>query len=233
MASMKTSPETAMQGVADIIPLLLGTAPFGLIFGVFAMEMGLGEAGGQGISLFVFAGSAQFVGSSLYGHGASLVIIFTTTFLINLRHALYGAALAPRLSGANSGQKIFMSFFLTDQAFAVVSKFQFIKSGYFWGAALAMYVNWQIWTLIGLIFNSQLREYIQLNLGFLMVPALIAIIVPQIKTKSSILCSLSAAFLSVMLSDLPHQSGLIISAVIAITVTILYEYFASNPGNPA
>ena len=65
-----------------------------------------------------------------------------------------------------------------------------------------------------------------------MVPALIAIIVPQIKTKSSILCSLSAAFLSVMLSDLPHQSGLIISAVIAITVTILYEYFASNSSNP-
>jgi predicted branched-subunit amino acid permease len=57
------------------------------------------------------------------------------------------------------------------------------------------------------------------------VPAFIAIIIPQIKTKSSILCVAVAAGLSLILSNLPHQSGFIIAAISAIIVTLLFEHF--------
>ena len=131
--------------------MLLGTAPFGVVFGAFALEMKLGVLGGQGLSAIVFAGSSQFVGANLYGQGASLLIIFITTFFINLRHALYGAALAPKLSQIKTRERILMSFFITDEAFAIVSRFDVILSRYFWGTALAMYINWQVWTFIGLV----------------------------------------------------------------------------------
>ena len=205
--------------------MLLGTAPFGVVFGAFALEMKLGVLGGQGLSAIVFAGSSQFVGANLYGQGASLLIIFITTFFINLRHALYGAALAPKLSQIKTRERILMSFFITDEAFAIVSRFDVILSRYFWGTALAMYVNWQVWTFIGLVSGGYLREYLSLNLGFVLVPAFIAIITPQIKTKSSILCVAVAAVLSLVFVNLPHQSGFIIAAVSAIILTVLLEIF--------
>ena len=205
--------------------MLLGTAPFGVVFGAFALEMKLGVLGGQGLSAIVFAGSSQFVGANLYGQGASLLIIFITTFFINLRHALYGAALAPKLSQIKTRERILMSFFITDEAFAIVSRFDVILSRYFWGTALAMYINWQVWTFIGLVSGGYLREYLSLNLGFVLVPAFIAIITPQIKTNSSILCVTVAAGLSLVFVNLPHQSGFIIAAVSAIILTVLFEIF--------
>ena len=205
--------------------MLLGTAPFGVVFGAFALEMKLGVLGGQGLSAIVFAGSSQFVGANLYGQGASLLIIFITTFFINLRHALYGAALAPKLSQIKTRERILMSFFITDEAFAIVSRFDVILSRYFWGTALAMYINWQVWTFIGLVSGGYLREYLSLNLGFVLVPAFIAIIIPQIKTKSSLLCVAVAAGLSLIFANLPHQSGFIIAAVLAIIITVLFENF--------
>ena len=154
-----------------------------------------------------------------------LLIIFITTFFINLRHALYGAALAPKLSQIKTHERILMSFFITDEAFAIVSRFDVILSRYFWGTALAMYINWQVWTFIGLVSGGYLREYLSLNLGFVLVPAFIAIITPQIKTKSSILCVAVAAGLSLVFVNLPHQSGFIIAAVSAIIITVLFEIF--------
>ena len=208
--------------------MLLGTAPFGVVFGAFALEMKLGVLGGQGLSAIVFAGSSQFVGANLYGQGASLLIIFITTVFINLRHALYGAALAPKLSQIKTRERVLMSFFITDEAFAIVSRFDVILSRYFWGTALAMYVNWQVWTFVGLVSGGYLKEYLSLNLGFVLVPAFIAIIIPQIKTQSSILCVTLAAGLSLIFANLPHQSGFMIAAVLAIIITVLFESFFHN-----
>jgi 4-azaleucine resistance transporter AzlC len=224
------SPESFRKGAIDMLPMLLGTAPFGLVFGAFAYEMELGILGGQGLSSIVFAGSAQFVGANLYGQGASLLVVFITTFCINIRHALYGAALAPKLIKVKRREQLLMSFFITDEAFAIVSRFNIIQSKYFWGAALVMYFNWQSWTFIGLLSGSYLKEYLSVNSGFLLVPAFIAIIFPQIKTKSSLLCVLVAAVLSLVLSSLPYKVGFITSAILAIIVTIFFEYlFSPNP----
>ena len=218
------SPGSFWKGAIDIVPMLLGTAPFGFVFGAFVLEMEIGILGGQGLSAFVFAGSSQFVGANLYGQGASLLIIFVATFALNMRHALYGAALAPKLRKIKPREQFFMSFFITDEAFAIVSRFGIIQSKYFWGVALAMYFNWQAWTFIGLMSGSYFKEYSSLNAGFLLVPAFIAIIFPQIKTKSSLFCVVIAAVLSLVLSSLPYQAGFIISAILAITLTIFFEY---------
>jgi 4-azaleucine resistance transporter AzlC len=218
------SPNSFKAGVFDIMPMLLGTAPFGLIFGAFAIEMNMGLYGGQGLSIFVFAGSSQFVGANLYGQGASIIIIFITTLFINLRHSIYGAALGPKMSNISVPKRVLMSFFITDEAFAVVSRFNIIKTNYFWGTALAMFVNWQIWTFVGLVFGSHLKASIELDIGYIMVPAFISIIVPQIKTSYSIICAVMAASFALIFINLPYQSGIIIAAILAITATMLLEY---------
>ena len=88
-----TSPRAAfIGGLKNIAPLLIGAAPFGIIYGVIAVGVGIPVVVAQAISLIVFAGSAQFIAAQLIGAGASGLVIVLTTFIVNLRHALYSAS---------------------------------------------------------------------------------------------------------------------------------------------
>ena len=83
------------NGARDTLPLILGAIPFGIIYGTLASAAGLTVWQALGMSLLVFAGSAQFIAVSLLGGGASLAVLLLTTFVVNLRHALYSATLQP------------------------------------------------------------------------------------------------------------------------------------------
>ncbi|MCP4020277.1 MAG: hypothetical protein GY729_00415 [Desulfobacteraceae bacterium] len=77
------------KGAKDTFPLIVGAIPFGIIFGTLAANSGLSFFAAMGMSLFVFAGSAQFIGIGLVSAGTGWVIIVLTTFVVNLRHLLY------------------------------------------------------------------------------------------------------------------------------------------------
>ncbi len=87
-----------LHGVRDTVPMLVGAAPFGLIFGTLAAGSGLSGAGAMAMSAFVFAGSAQFIALTLLASGAGLLVIVFTTFVVNLRHLLYAATLLPHVA---------------------------------------------------------------------------------------------------------------------------------------
>ena len=106
-------------GMKDTSPLLIGAAPFGIIYGVLATGAGIPVVMAQAISLIVFAGSAQFIAAQLIGAGASGMVIVLTTFIINLRHALYSASIAPYVKDLPRAWKWVLSYLLTDEAFAV------------------------------------------------------------------------------------------------------------------
>ena len=86
------------SGARDTIPVVVGAIPFGIIFGALSISAGLSVAATLGMSLFVFAGSSQFVAAGLVAQGAGILVIVLTTFVVNLRHALYSASLGPYLS---------------------------------------------------------------------------------------------------------------------------------------
>src|SRR5437868_6597656 len=81
-------------GVRDTLPMDLGAIPFGIIFGAIGVTTLHSAAAAQAMSLFVFAGSSQFIGIGLVGQGVAIPFIVLTTFVVNLRHALYSATLA-------------------------------------------------------------------------------------------------------------------------------------------
>ena len=83
-------------GMKDTAPLMLGVFPFGLTFGMLALGAGLTPAETMGMSLLVFAGAAQFFAILLLGQGVvSWSVLGLTTLLVNLRHLLMGASIAP------------------------------------------------------------------------------------------------------------------------------------------
>src|SRR5687767_11676496 len=137
-----------LRGMRDTLPLVLGAIPFGIIFGAVAVTNGLSTGAALGMSAFVFAGSSQFIAAGLVGQGVALPFIVLTTFVVNLRHALYSATLAPHMRHLSQRWLLPLGFWLTDETFAVVIKRYTEpdasphKHWYHFGSSVAMYTNW-------------------------------------------------------------------------------------------
>src|SRR4029079_682178 len=84
-------------GFWAMAPLWLGVVPFALVYAVLARDTGLSLLETQALSALVFAGSAQVSAVGLFGSGAAALEIVSTTFLLNVRHVLYGLSLARRI----------------------------------------------------------------------------------------------------------------------------------------
>ena len=237
--SSVSSQHPMVHGLRDTLPLLVAAAPFGLVYGALAAgEAGLSPGAAQAMSLAVFAGSSQFAAVGLLTQASGIGIIILTTFVVNLRHALYGAALSPHLRGLPAWLAALIAFWLTDETFAVVStrwssvpRRSMIR--YHLGSAVGMYVNWNIWTAVGVLGGSRLEGIAGLGLDFAMVVTFIGIVVPLVVTVPRLLSALVAGLGAVLLAGLPNGSGLLIAMLAGIAVGYLAErmgWGASHPG---
>ena len=218
-------------GARDTIPMIVGAIPFGILFGTLGISAGLSWWAVMGMSLFVYAGSSQFVAASLVSQGVSSIVIVITTLVVNLRHGLYAASLGSYLSGLPRRWLLPMGFTLTDETYAVVIK-RFETDGdvdgrrwYYAGSASLMYGNWQLCTIVGMFFGQQLQHFGDLGLEFAMVVTFIGIIVPLIRSYPMLVCALVASAVSVILNFLPHKLGLFAGAIAGISVGLLLHKF--------
>jgi len=109
-----------LDGIRDEAPLLVGVAPFGVIYGALAIAAHLPVAAAQAMSSVIFAGSAQFIAAQLFAGSASGLVIVAVVFVVNLRHALYSASVAPHVKHLGPAWKAVLAYLLTDEAYAVV-----------------------------------------------------------------------------------------------------------------
>ena len=215
-----------LLGARDITPLILAAIPFGLVFGALAQSNGFSDEATMGMSLFVFAGASQFIAATLLGKAAIPVILFTV-FIVNLRHMLYSAALMPHVRKEKHWLRGIMSFWLTDESFATVSnRISLTKAeehlpSYYLGAAITMYVCWQISTWLGIRMGQETPDMTNWGLDIAMVVAFIGIVVPTLKGKPQWACALTAFASALLTHDWPNQTGLLASSVIAIGVGVL------------
>jgi 4-azaleucine resistance transporter AzlC len=222
-------------GVKDTIPLVVGGIPFGIIFGAVAVTNGLSPAGAMAMSGFVFAGSAQFIASGLIAGGASTAVIILTTFMVNLRHALYSASLAPHMKHLPQRWLAPLGFWLTDESFAIViarytqpddSPY---KHWYFLGSAVFMYLDWNICTYIGLRAGQAIPDAQGLGLDFAMVVTFIGIVVPLVKSQAALIGVTVAGISAVLANPLPNKLGLMVAALLGVAAGVLAESFLPAP----
>lgn len=116
---MSDSRNEFLAGVRAELPILLGVAPFGMIYGALAVAAGLPTAAAQAMSAIVFAGSAQFILTQLIATSTPPVVLLLTVFVVNLRHMLYSASVAPYVHGLKTRWKWLLAYLLTDEAYAV------------------------------------------------------------------------------------------------------------------
>jgi 4-azaleucine resistance transporter AzlC len=140
------------EGLMAAWPICLGYIPIGLAFGVLAQKAGLGLIEIGAMSIFVFAGSSQFIAVSMLAGGAAIASIIITTFMVNLRHLLMSSALAVFLRRIGRGHLSLYAYGVTDESFAV-NYARFLKGG--WDLNRALVVNhtanitWIISTIAG------------------------------------------------------------------------------------
>ncbi|MEM7797994.1 MAG: AzlC family ABC transporter permease [Chloroflexota bacterium] len=217
-------------GVIAELPIMIGVIPFALIFGVLASSAGLPPYLAWSTSHFVFAGSAQFLAIPLFAEQAPPIVLIMTTAVINLRHLLYSASLAPYARHLSWLWKILLSYLLTDEAY--VPTILHYQNGdvpatykhYYWlGAGLTLWIIWQITTGIGILVGAQLPE--GLGLDFTLALTFIAMLVPTIKNWPMIASALTAGICAVLTINLPYRLNLIIAAVIGIAVGLGLELY--------
>ena len=217
------------SGALDTLPMMLGAAPFGLIFGTLAAPSGLSNGGALGMSLIVFAGSSQFIALSLLAGKASLVVIVLTTFVVNLRHALYSASLLPFVADLSQGWRAMLAFWLTDETYAVVqmrygaADASPYKHWFQLGSSLAMYSNWFLWTLVGVLLGRTMPQLQHLGLEFAMAATFTGIVVPLLRSRPMVAAALVAAGVALLCRDLPYKLGLMLAACAGVAAGLVLE----------
>lgn len=206
-------------GSRATLPLMVGVVPFGIIFGALVVASGIPAWVAASMSAFVFAGSAQFVAVGLIASGAGLLLIVLTTFLVNLRHNLYAATLAPHLGTLPHRWLLPLAFWLTDETYVVVIQ-RFLsqrdspnKRWYYLGSALTMYSLWQLATWAGIWAGARISNPAGWGLDFALPATFIVMLLPLVRTRGVVACVLVAGALSLLLHSLPYQSGLIVAVV--------------------
>lgn len=224
---MKEQTKFFWAGVRAEIPLLIGVFPFGMIYGALALNAGLSTSAAQMMSSIVFAGSAQFVTAQLIHESAPGFTIVLTIAVVNLRHALYSASLAPYLASLSTRWKTLLAYLLTDEAYApTIIKYE--REGatphthrFLLGAGLTLWAGWQISTALGIFLGTAIPK--SWSLDFALPLTFIAMVVPALKGRPYIAAALSAGVTALVAHSLPYKLGLILAAMVGIAVGTYLE----------
>jgi predicted branched-subunit amino acid permease len=208
-----------LAGSKDVLPLAVGVASFMTLWGAIALSAGIPAWMAQLMTLTIFAGS-QFVLAQLLAVGTPAGMMIATSSLLNLRHLLYSASVAPFLKDLPPHWKGVLAYLLTDESFAVSSRhYQQHGKGtyahwYMLGAGLIVWAAAQMSTAAGLFLVARLPS--GWSLDFLPVLALIALLVPALKERAGGVSALTAGIAAIALAALPLKLGLLVATAVGI-----------------
>ena len=226
---MSKKKENLLNGFYDVSPLLLPVVPFGIIFGAIGIELGFGPYITYATSIIIFSGASQIVFFQLLSNGASSLIAITSSSVVSTRHLLYGAVVAQYLSKLSLIWKIFLSYLLTDQAFAVSQEFfkknsnDEYKHYHLLGAGLTLWIVWQLTTVIGILLGSIVPE--ELGLSFTIPLTFLALLINYFRKIDHLIVIFLSGLSSILFYDAPLKSYIILSCVVSLFIIFLINKF--------
>lgn len=224
--STMTRGAAVRAGAFAVSPILLGVAPFGIVAGATAVEVGLGLPEAVGFSTVIFAGASQLAALDLLGRDAPAVVAVITALVINLRLVMYSASMAPHFAPKPLRQRLFGGYLLTDQAYAIT----IARLGreprfahwfpYYVGAGAALWVTWQTTTILGVFVGDAVPESVPLDFAVPM--AFLALLAPAITDRPTFTAAVVAAAVATSAAPLPANLGMMLGALSGIGVGFLH-----------
>ena len=211
-----------LEGLRSSGPILLGVIPFGITCGVMGSTAGLTPFETVAMSLIVFAGSAQFIAITMITSGAGCGLIVLTTLIVNLRHLLMGASLAPSMAPLSFPRKMLLSFLMTDEAYAVtISRIDSkgYSPAYQFGVGISIYVIWTFTTMAGALAGSRIPDPLAWGLDFALPATFLVLLLPRLKDRISLTVCVVAGVISVAGSVCLPGKWYMIAAALAAVVT--------------
>lgn len=192
-----------LAGAKAVAPMLVGVIPFGLVAGAAPVTGGLGGEVSVGMSTILFAGASQLAATDVLVDGGTALVAIIAACTINLRMLLYSASLAPFLPHVPLRRRMLMAYLLTDQAYAMaVTRWSDedptawrspdepeveARVPYYLGAAILLWVNWQIVTVIGVLIGNAVPE--SLPLDFAVPLVFLVLLVPAVTGRPAVVAA--------------------------------------------
>lgn len=229
------------RGILAVAPALVATGAWGLVTGVAMVQAGLTTVQALGMSLLVYAGSAQLTALPLLVAAAPLSVIFLTAAVVNLRFLIFSAALQPYFGHFPVLRRALLGYFATDVGFAMfLSRYGNVApeergSGdqlwFFLGMATGIWCAWQSMSVLGIVLAAQVPG--TWGLDFAAILGLIAMTIPMIAGRPAVVGAVTAGAVAVLAAGLPLKLGLVAALVCgiaaAMTAELVLERAARKP----
>ena len=193
-------------GYRACIPVSIGVAVYGVLFGLLARQKGLTLVEAQSMSLFVFAGASQLIALDIWGPELPVFSLIATTFIVNLRHVLMGAALSPQLLRLSAGKAFGSLFFMTDESWALAltrwaedrRNAAGSDGAFLLGAGLAVYSFWNASTALGHVLVRGLDDPGRYGMDFAFTAVFTALLVGLKPKRADVLPLVAATVAALM-----------------------------------
>lgn len=214
-----TTKSAFWAGMRDSAPFVFVAGPFALLFGVLATEAGLNLFEVMSFSLVVIAGAAQFTALQVMQDNGPTVVVILSAIAVNLRVAMYSAALTPYLGAAPLWQRAVAAYVLVDQAYALShAKYEAEpalsvpqRMAYYFGTVPIVLSVWFGCSYLGAALGTQLPGHIPLD--FALPIAFLSMIAPMLRTLPHLVAAAVAILISLPAVHIPHSLGLIVAGL--------------------
>lgn len=210
------------RGYLDCAPFIVIVAPYSMMFGVVAREAGLDLVQVMSMSVLVIAGASQFTALALLQDNAPAFVALLGALVVNLRMAMYSAALVPHLGRARFGVRAVMAYLMVDQAFAVAVRTyedrpemtREEKVAYYFGCMLLICPFWYGFTYVGAVVGQAIPP--SYSLDFAVPVCFIALTAPLLRSGPHVVAALVAGAASLVFAWLPWSLGLLVAALLGL-----------------
>jgi predicted branched-subunit amino acid permease len=212
------------EGFRTGLPTLFGIAAWGMVVGIAMVKTGLTALQASGMTLLVYAGSAQLAALPLIVAHAPIWVIFATGLVVNLRFVIFSALLGPHFSHLPWKQRLFYGYISGDLTVAMfLQRFPTAtptpgKLSYLQGLMLPNWFAWQAGSLIGIFLGSAIPT--AWGLGFAGTLAILCITVPLTINKAALCGVLVAGAVAVAAYGLPYKLGLLLAVVVGMLAAL-------------
>lgn len=221
-----------MEGVRDTLLFVPSYLPFAVVCGVASVNAGLAPSAALALPALVFGGSSQAVLTQFLQNASSLWIAVLSGLVVNLRMAVYSAALAPRLRHLRPYQRVLAAAFLVDNIFAFLQQRDREKPGdphfldYYAGMALILWPAWAAFCAIGVLAGNVIPAHWQLD--FAIPLSFIAILATSVRNVSALAAAAASGVASVVLFAMPLKLGLIAACLVGLLAGLIAEQVAER-----
>lgn len=211
------------QVFPQTMPVMAGYISLGIAFGLLLQSKGYGPIWAFLMSLFIYAGSAQFLAVELLAAGATLIQVALLTFLLNFRHLFYGLSMIEKYRGTGI-RKFYLIFGLTDETYALLTGYKtpdgLRDKDYYFAVTVMNQVYWVLGCVLGSVAGS-IIPFDMTGIDFAMTALFAVLVVEQWKTHKNHIPAILGFVITIAALYIFGADSFLIPALIVMSVLLL------------